>query len=73
LRNTFRNAIPHVSELRRDFGLMASEGEPGYHEAVASACGLRNTFRGAIRHVSELRRDFGLAASEGDDDYEVRI
>jgi hypothetical protein len=71
LRDQFRGAIPHVEELRRDFGLKTSEGEHGYHEAVASAGGLRNKFRDAIPHVAELRRDFGLKANEGDDDYEV--
>ena len=73
LRNTFRCALPHVAELRRDFGLTANEGERGYREAVASARGLRHVFRGALPHIAELRRDFGLTANEGDNDYEVRI
>jgi hypothetical protein len=69
----YHHSLPHVAELRREFGLTANEGETGYHEAVASAGGLRHTYRAALPHVAELKARFGLTANEGDDDYEVRI
>jgi len=30
----FRGSLPHVEELRRDFGLKANEGDPGYEVRI---------------------------------------
>ena len=34
LRHVFRGALPHVAELRRDFGLTANEGDNDYEVRI---------------------------------------
>jgi hypothetical protein len=72
-KNMFKYGLKHIEELRRDFGLTAREGDPGYKKDVASAAGRRLMYHHSVPNVAELRRDFGLTAIEGDPGYHLAV